>query len=148
MAKMSAGMSVGSNAVTGGNWQTQKQVDKVADTIRASMEEVLESYQSFHLDDQANALTSGWFLSFWNKCCQIGEIVLVKELQDGALDRDQDPGDHHSWRHHHHHIIIIIVVWCVSCLQDFQYRTCYVIKRTVLVRASVAVQTPWPQQLL
>lgn len=38
MAKMSAGMSVGSDAVTGGNWQTQKQVDKVADTMRASME--------------------------------------------------------------------------------------------------------------
>lgn len=44
MAKMSAGMSAGSNAVTGGNWQTQKQVDEVADTMRASMEKVLESY--------------------------------------------------------------------------------------------------------
>lgn len=42
MAKMSAG----SNAVSGGNWQTQKQVDEVADTMRASMEKVLESYRA------------------------------------------------------------------------------------------------------
>lgn len=59
IAKMSVGMSVGPNAVTGGNWQTQKQVDKVADTMRASMEKVLESYQSSHLDDQSNALQTG-----------------------------------------------------------------------------------------
>lgn len=37
MATMSAGMYAGSNAVTGGNWQTQKQIDEVADTMRASV---------------------------------------------------------------------------------------------------------------
>lgn len=37
MTKMSAGMYAGSNAVTGSNWQTQKQIDEMADTMRASV---------------------------------------------------------------------------------------------------------------